>query len=752
MAGSPDVEVALMRQVSTLVLNPHVRDVKRRTMLALAVYALIRHGTNKACSLEGMRLEIEKGLGLRNVPMVLLEEAVVDLERQRIVSRASDGFVITPERASPLRTAASESAGLFAVLTDEFLRQVQKYSGKLDDHQRVFAVKAFEGALYGLLKGLAASSAELLTGHGAELADTGVLEALNEALALIKGPLIERPGVIRSAVHQAILDLFSNPSPKFSAGLLHVATNFVMLRVLNLDPDLRRAEAGFFRDARILLDTNVLIGLICQASIRFTHTHWLLEATKGLGVTLVVSDRTLRELATSIRYARDVYQRDHGRAFSAEMASNEIIRTYRQHYSRASWDDFQGHLEETRREIFGKYSIETLGFEISADSRWMMEYRRIIDHETSRLMESRPYDIVDHDAYHLLLIQELRRTKPGSFSSPWFLTYDYKLRRADRAIREVTGVALGSTLSPDTWFEIIYPFLAPDVHATAVAELFVKMLGASLLPLTPVSVKDFLAYVGEELSLDGKDTQAVYKMVEQTHLFQTLQKAVVQSDMPFAFETLFAAIGEAIRKGEESEANRAAVQRLVNRNRELTGRLQELEIDFEIDTTRLRAMLDAADAAQKPAERKKTLEDLGVALCEGVRGWKVVGRDRRTATSELDLIVENSNTTHPFLREMGSDIPVECKNWRDPVGAAEIRDFGNDIRKRRFSFGVLISQSGVTGESKKRSDAVGECWNLFSKDGVSVLVLSKPDVERVVAGASLVAILREKARELKLSG
>ena len=126
--------------------------------------------------------------------------------------------------------------------------------------------------------------------------------------------------------------------------------------------------------------------------------------------------------------------------------------------------------------------------------------------------------------------------------------------------------------------------------------------------------------------------------------------------------------------------------------------------------------------------------------------FKVVGRNLRTMTSELDLIIENNHTFHPFLRELGINFLIECKNWSKPVGVSEIRDFAGDMDSKRVKFGILISKNGITGTEYK--DAKKVVVDYFKK-GITIIVLDLLDLNSIAKGTNLITTLREKYREIQ---
>jgi len=169
---------------------------------------------------------------------------------------------------------------------------------------------------------------------------------------------------------------------------------------------------------------------------------------------------------------------------------------------------------------------------------------------------------------------------------------------------------------------------------------------------------------------------------------------------------------------------------------------------FQIDREKLKELLDAIETARSNKEKKKSLEDLAEYLFSSIYGVRVIGRNVRTETSEIDLVLEFDHWIygiHPFFKEVGSHFMVECKNWKKPVGAQKIRNFSRDIKKRKVTFGCLISKEGIT------RDAYKEIRDVFIGEGQIIIILSKKDIENVIKGKNLIEILKEKYRNIKFS-
>jgi hypothetical protein len=132
-----------------------------------------------------------------------------------------------------------------------------------------------------------------------------------------------------------------------------------------------------------------------------------------------------------------------------------------------------------------------------------------------------------------------------------------------------------------------------------------------------------------------------------------------------------------------------------------------------------------------------------------VDGVRVKHRNLRTASSEIDLVLEADPRTCPLLF---SDFPrfslVECKNWNDPAGAPEIRDFVSKIEKSRCKLGFLFSRNGVTGQNRG-ADALREIRFAADRLGVFVLVVAEDDLDAVVRCSKFSDLLDQKYDKLR---
>lgn len=170
--------------------------------------------------------------------------------------------------------------------------------------------------------------------------------------------------------------------------------------------------------------------------------------------------------------------------------------------------------------------------------------------------------------------------------------------------------------------------------------------------------------------------------------------------------------------------------------------------NFELDLSDFQTALEAAESASSPADKGDTFERLSALLFEGIPFVSIRHTNLRTATSELDLVVEYEGANSPTIfDDFNRFIPVECKNWQTSVGSSELRDFKGKMDAANVDLGILLSKSGISGD--KGSDAVREKKQTFNDSAMAILVVDNADLNRILRGTSFYRILDEKLFQLR---
>jgi len=161
----------------------------------------------------------------------------------------------------------------------------------------------------------------------------------------------------------------------------------------------------------------------------------------------------------------------------------------------------------------------------------------------------------------------------------------------------------------------------------------------------------------------------------------------------------------------------------------------------------LNELLDRVEKASKSADnqiKRESMEKLAQYLFSSIEGL-YVEPSKKAGPYELDGIITNISP-HPFLKTLDNYVPIECKNWREPIGSPEITQFLGKLSLFQCRFGILLSKEGIKERTvnELRKDAC-------RRSGIYVLVFDKNDIKSIVNGKDLVSLLVDKFKELKFS-
>lgn len=166
---------------------------------------------------------------------------------------------------------------------------------------------------------------------------------------------------------------------------------------------------------------------------------------------------------------------------------------------------------------------------------------------------------------------------------------------------------------------------------------------------------------------------------------------------------------------------------------------------------KIRKLLDESDSAPTADEKGDILEQLVKYLFDkipGVRFYKKNVLDGVRA-HELDVVFKNDNRVSD-LHFLDFVIITECKNTANRLGSMGTRWFIDKLRDCGVSSGILISLSGITGVADGVSNAHSEVINAVIRDKISVLLLTREEIEPLANTDELVELLYDKILSLTI--
>ena len=168
--------------------------------------------------------------------------------------------------------------------------------------------------------------------------------------------------------------------------------------------------------------------------------------------------------------------------------------------------------------------------------------------------------------------------------------------------------------------------------------------------------------------------------------------------------------------------------------------------------------IDASHILAKVTQRTKpvdgkALETLAGYLLGCIPGFEV-SMNLRTPDFELDGLIRNTEPRYDFREDLGTYIPVECKDWSEPVGGKELAWFVNKLLTQECKAGILFSSQGITGGSAATSGedvryGARTLLKAYQRAGRIVIVLSEQDCQAASRGENLIRLLQKAYEEVR---
>jgi hypothetical protein len=163
----------------------------------------------------------------------------------------------------------------------------------------------------------------------------------------------------------------------------------------------------------------------------------------------------------------------------------------------------------------------------------------------------------------------------------------------------------------------------------------------------------------------------------------------------------------------------------------------------------IRECIGRVRAAARADERGRALEDLVCLVFSSIPGILPPVRNIVDFADggEIDIFFANKGVD-TGLWFLPISLLAECKNWREAVGAEELRIFVDRLRERACRAGILIAAHGITGDNGSLDGARRHIARALEQD-IHVLVLTLDEIEQLDNRAETVRLLLDKWIRLK---
>ncbi|MHA1651702.1 MAG: hypothetical protein ACTSYB_16035, partial [Candidatus Helarchaeota archaeon] len=255
-----------------------------------------------------------------------------------------------------------------------------------------------------------------------------------------------------------------------------------------LDPECRFLQKNAIAQKTFLLDSNVLMALYLKGDRLHEATVKIISFSKKLGIRLVFTKRTKQEWVQVLEKANERYRfLEKARPSLLASLDDVFIKSYFKEKSsnpHLSWNDF--YLKMRHIEKLAKEKNIEFWFKKELDPE-NLKNKKALEPLIGRVYycaktkgNIKTKDVSEHDAYHLLLVRQIRQEQPADLLGPscWFLTHDASLLCADDWLNKFMKTPLEppSSFVAEMWITLISTFLGPEIPEDSLSETFAHLM------------------------------------------------------------------------------------------------------------------------------------------------------------------------------------------------------------------------------------------------------------------------------------
>jgi len=521
---------------------------------------------------------IEKDLKVEKFPEMLIDFALSRLKQKRFIEsvhgKSGDLYFLTQDNRTKFKLMKEQYSQTTTRVKEKLANKIKNAASiTLELGKEALVFSSFTSFLGQILARFGAECcASIIGSHGKEIAfaPTDILELLNSVVSS------EKDENLRNAEKQAFIEYISNPDEDLSDYLYSLAQSYFIIQILHIDPECQGCTRESLQKKKVYLDTNVIMHSLTGKSQRNKAVDTALKLTKDLGIAIVFSKRTKEEFMKLVDDSRRVFGKD------PTAPSERVDKVYNQledgflkdflekkkKNPKLTYERYADRLEEIEIVLKNRYSVTFDGdaHNIVLEHPDLPQLKQIVVDEGIPFGLFKTDFVAEHDAFHILLIQELRKTESGDVLGPnyWFLTHDRSLSFVEKKFGKEK---IHSSIFLDNWVELISPLLAPEQTKDArdaYANLF-----ASRLPLLTQTIKeeDFFVLQGKWIDDEDLTPEDVARIIGNRYIRDYLEevregkKEVNKEELERAIQPLIEEVKTGKKESQEMKKEIASLRK-----------------------------------------------------------------------------------------------------------------------------------------------------------------------------------------------
>ena len=528
MVLSPENRRKALIRISQFVLRDEIQKTRDELQENIVEMALFWGTMEEGVPFHQINGILRTELYFIEFPDFVLTEILERLLNKKRMELQKGKYILKESRRSEISKAVKENELVVNEINDLVILETErKYKKELSKKQKNAVLTNF----YSYLASLFIERAEVIT----KILIAETLDFSTDLPKQIFANTLEKIGEekLRKAYKDAFSSIIDNPTENFLKFLFSISQNLICIQVLNLDPECRKLERDAFSEKVLFLDTNIAIDLVCESRPLHKVANDLIEITSSLGSKFVVSERTIEEYLDVLE---DANKSPKNRS-ALRLLRDPFISSYNLEKKTSpsqTWKGYYYRMKKIESILHKKFNIA-----VYKEKHDEMKENPSFDEIAKQVtycyekIRYRPkkVKVAEHDAFHLLLIRELRKDETPTFLGPrhWFITGDATLLCVDDAINrklDYTNKTPSSMMS-NVWLEMISPFLSSDARKKSLP-LFGLLLRREFV-IIPFKIKpeELVLIQGDWLQYDWLEDSEIEEILKEKWVRDYIDKVKI---------------------------------------------------------------------------------------------------------------------------------------------------------------------------------------------------------------------------------
>jgi len=573
-------------RISAFVLNRAASDCRLELYEYLVELALYESKTSKEMTKGFIISSIEKDLGVKQLPVNLIDSATERLHKKGAVKRVrgkkEDLYFLTQDEKTRIALMKEQYSQFVAQVQKELGQRIKKSGILLDLGQEVIVFTTFRNFLANVLSRLGMECCFALIGsYGKDarhLKPVNIKQILDDILETVEDE------ALRKAERQTFVEYISNPDDALSDLLYSLAQSYFFIQILQLDPECQSLTAERLQRKRVYLDTNVIHHSLTGRDRRNKAVDDALKLTMTLGITLVLSKETKEEFLSLVGNRRRVFgKKPEIPKVRFKKTVNKLEDGFLKDFLQKkdenpnlTFDRYADRLEEIDTLMKNRYSavFDENEYKEIFENTDMPHLKEIVVKEGTKFGLFKNDKVAEHDAFHILLVQDLRKKDKGDILGPnyWFLTHDRSLLFVEKRFGKYK--TFPSSIFVDNWVQLISPLVSPKLIKNA-RDTYISLF-ASRLPILSRTVDEevYLAFQGKWMDDEDLSPEDVARIIGNRYIKDYYERSK-EVEKPILAEDKQKMLKPVIAEIKKQRRETAWMKRDIKKLQEETGKLQE---------------------------------------------------------------------------------------------------------------------------------------------------------------------------------